>query len=363
MYTEGKARIKYAGGAFLNPKARVSREISVALVKCVAGKDSKVLDATAATGIRGIRYFLECGVRGLTLLEINPEAYSALKKNLKLNRVKAKALNTSIQEFANTCGESFNVIDLDPFGGVAPYVYDLMKVSREGTCLLATATDTAVLCGADSRACLRIYGARPMHNELCHEAGLRILIGYIARTAAQFNLGVEVMLSISRMHYMHTFVRLRHGAAKAHSALSSTGYAYYCPRCAFRACKKAFIATAAKCPECGNALEVSGPMWLGNIYDKDVVRAILAQLKGSEEKGALSLIEKISGELDAPFYYDIPKLTKKLRMSSVSPAEVMKALEAKGFGASATHINPGALRTDAPLKEVTRAALALKARK
>ena len=31
-----------------------------------------------------------------------------------------------------------------------------------------------------------------MHNELCHETGMRIMIGYIARTAAQFNLGIDV---------------------------------------------------------------------------------------------------------------------------------------------------------------------------
>ena len=142
MYKEGDARIKYADGAFLNPKAAISREISIAFVKSLAKKTTCVLDTTAATGIRGIRYCLEDGIRDLTLLEINANAYKAMRRNLKFNGVKATALNTSVQEFANTCNKQFDVIDLDPFGGVAPYIYDLMKISRDGTHLIATATDT-----------------------------------------------------------------------------------------------------------------------------------------------------------------------------------------------------------------------------
>jgi tRNA (guanine26-N2/guanine27-N2)-dimethyltransferase len=83
-----------------------------------------------------------------------------------------------------------------------------MKIAGNGTELMVTATDTAVLCGADREACMRLYDSRPIHNELCHESGMRTMVGYIARTAAQFNFGIKVALSFSYMHYIRAFVRL-----------------------------------------------------------------------------------------------------------------------------------------------------------
>ncbi len=214
MYREGNAAIKYACRSFLNPDALLSRDISVAFVASVADRHTRILDSTAATGIRGIRYYLETPSKDITLLDMNDGAFADLKKNISFNKVKAKAIGKSIQEFANTSKEKFDIIDLDPFGGATPYIYDLMKISKDGTHLLITVTDTAVLCGADYAACMRLYDARPMHNELCQEVGLRLLIGYVARVAAQFNFGIDVLASFSYLHYMRIFVRLRHGAGR-----------------------------------------------------------------------------------------------------------------------------------------------------
>ncbi len=211
MYKEGSAAIKYTKDSFLNPEARISRDISAAFVSALAEKGSSIVDSTAATGIRGIRYYNESGSKKVVFLDMNRKAFASLKKNVVSNKVKGTVLNKSIQEFANTTKDKFDFIDLDPFGGVTPYIYDLMKMSRGGTYLMVTATDTAVLCGADYRACVRLYDARPMHNELCQEVALRLLIGYITRIAAQFNFGVEVVLSFSYLHYMRVFLRLRHG--------------------------------------------------------------------------------------------------------------------------------------------------------
>lgn len=278
MYTEGKARIKYTANAFLNPAAKLSRDYSVAFISSVAGDNMKVLDATAASGIRGIRYALETNAKDVTFLDINRSAFGSLKKNLAYNHVKAKAYNSSIQEFANTTHEKFDVIDLDPFGGVTPYIYDLMKVSKDGTYLLATATDTAVLCGAQHKACVRLYDSVPMHNELCHETGMRILIGYMARTAAQFNFGVEALLSLSYMHYMRVFLRLDSGTKRATESMGNIGYAYQCSKCHDRYCKHGQIPDAA-CRTCAGRLSVSGKLWAGNLHSKGVAESIRMQLE------------------------------------------------------------------------------------
>jgi len=72
MYIEGKARIRDSGNAFLNPVGKASRDLSVAYVDLLASKGSSLLDATAATGIRAIRYTKESGIKNPTILEINP---------------------------------------------------------------------------------------------------------------------------------------------------------------------------------------------------------------------------------------------------------------------------------------------------
>jgi tRNA (guanine26-N2/guanine27-N2)-dimethyltransferase len=361
MYIEGKARIRYTANAFLNPEAKLSRDLSVAFLNSVAGKGAKALDATAATGIRGIRYRLEAGVKDMALLEINRNAFSSLRKNLAFNKVKASAYNKSIQEFANTSGDRFDIIDLDPFGGVTPYIYDLMKLSKGGgTYLLATATDTAVLCGAEYRACIRLYDAVPMHNELCHEAGVRILIGYIARVAAQFNFGVEALLSLSYMHYMRVFLKLASGTEKANSSVSSIGYAYFCPKCHSRYCARGHIPETV-CKACGARLNVSGKLWTGSLHSRAVAGSMKKYMADNvAEKRELKLMEAIEGEIDVPLYYSVPKLTKQLAIGSVSPDLVIDELRKGGFAASKTHMHDSCIKTDAGISDMEHVAMRLK---
>lgn len=350
MYSEGRARIKHYTKAFLNPNAALSRDLSVAFVKSVADRKTRLLDSTAATGIRGIRYALETQVqaRNITLIDMNRNAFLAMKKNLLFNRVKAKGLNQSIQEFANTTREKFGIIDFDPFGGVSTNLQDLIKVSERNGYLMATVTDTAVLCGAHAKACIRLYDARPLHNELCHEAGIRILIGHIARNAALFDLGIEVLLSISYMHYMRVFVRLIHGSERAHESLNELGYVHYCNSCRRWSYEKAFFPDMAKCPGCKSVMETAGKMWLGNLYDKRILNSMQRELSGK----ALDFVLGLKEEIDTPFYYSIPEMTSKMRVSSVSPARVVEILKKKGFSASGTHMHGSSIKTDAPFERI-----------
>ncbi|MDE1832999.1 MAG: hypothetical protein KGH58_01110 [Candidatus Micrarchaeota archaeon] len=356
MYKEGKARITTGSDAFLNPEARLSRDISVGFVKAFGKKGDSLLDATAATGIRGIRYGLETSAKRVTLLDINKKAYKVLAKNVKANKLKATVLNKSIQEFANTTDEKFNFIDLDPFGGAAPNIFDLMKLARDGTYMMITGTDTAVLCGAQHKACIRIYDARPMHNELCHEAGVRILIGYVARVAAQFGFGVRVLLAFSYLHYMRIMIRMEHGAERASSSVESLGHLYYCNNCTNMECKAGFFAYNSDCPLCKSRYEIAGKMWTGSIYDSGAVGTIKKYFEGNvDDKAELRFIETLAGEPDVPFYHSIPRLTRKMSMSAVSPARIAEALRKRGYSAAQTHMEKSCIKTDAPLAAIKEA--------
>lgn len=359
MYTEGKARIKYTKDAFLNADALLSRDISVCFASTFSDKNSKIIDTTAATGIRGIRYYLDAGFRDVTLLDMNKSAYSSMKKNVAFNRVKAKTIHTSIQEYANSAEDKFDFIDLDPFGGITPYIYDLMKISHGDTYLMATATDTAVLCGADYRACVKLYDAKPMHNELCHEVGLRILIGYIARIASQFNFGIDVQLSFSYLHYMRVFLQLRHGSKEAYDSVKKLGYAHYCNKCLYRSIERSILPTKGRCELCGNAVETSGKMWTAGLYGKDHIESMIAHMEKGSAKGiynrkSLEFLKGTSKEVDSPLYYSIPRITKKLGIGSVSENYVLDRLAEKGFASSKTHMEKNAIKTNATILDIKK---------
>ena len=295
----------------------------------------------------------------VVFLEMNRKAFSSLKKNVASNKVKGIALNESIQEFANTTKDKFDFVDLDPFGGVTPYIYDLMKVSKGGTYLMITATDTAVLCGADHKACVRLYDARPMHNELCQEVAIRLLIGYIARTAAQFNFGIEVMLSFSYLHYMRVFLRLRHGPQAALDSVRELGYAYYCNRCLYRSVHKSTLPEVGKCKLCGSDLDTAGKIWLGSLYQRETTELMAGEMEKGVASGrfgakSLQFLNRISEEFDYPLFYSVSRLTKKMGIGAVSPNLVIERLVKKGYHASKTHLGKNAVKTDADIETVKR---------
>ena len=354
-YKEGKAAIRKRS-AFLNPVSRPLRDISVALVSNIADRSTTILDPTAATGIRGIRYYLETSAKEITLLDINKGAYRSMKQNLLLNKVRAKSYNTSVQEFASSYAGAFDIIDLDPFGSAVPYVNDLMRLCKDGTYLFVTATDTAVLCGAHASACVKLYNAKSLHNELCHEVGTRILIAYIATVAAQYNFGIDVMLAISYGTYVRLFLRLRHGANAAVASLRNTGYAHYCKSCGYRGIENGLIPKTLKCPQCRSPMELAGRLWTANLYEKGCVRSIAEKLaKEGASAQAVALVNKIAAEPDAPLYYSIPAETKRLGISSVRIGTVLDYLKKNGYAAALTHFDKDAIKTNADIKHVVKA--------
>lgn len=356
MYKEGKASIRYHDEAFLNPVAKFSRDVSVAFVGMLADRRSKILDPTASTGIRGIRYYKETKSKDITLIDINEDAYKSLVSNLRFNKVKAPSKNMSIQEFANTSFEKFDFIDFDPFGGVSTNINDLMKLSKDGTYLMVTATDGAVLSGAHTRACIRLYDARPLHNELCHEVGLRILIGHIARIAAQYNFGIRVLLSFSYVHYIRIFIKLIKGSDSALASVDSMGYVHYCNSCLWHGHEMRFYPKGGACPLCGGSIETAGKLWLGELWERATVKRVEAEMRGRRmDADEVLFMSNLSKELQLPLFYAIPKFTKKMRISAVSPAEVVAYLKRKGFEASYTIFEKDSVRSDAGVGEIQAA--------
>ena len=391
---EGKAKICLGKNVFYNPHMRFNRDISSLAVgaigkieevfgdksenegrksggkKGAAGKKSarrialrnlEVLDAFCATGIRGSRYKTENeNVGKVTFLDANKGIRKLIGKNIKVNKIAgAKVVISDFSKY--TYENSFDFVEVDPFGSPSPFIYDAIrsfKFKKSGV-LSVTATDTAVLCGARHDACIKNYNSIPLNNEFCHENAIRILLSFIARNASQFNFGIAPLVCFSKRHYVKCIVRLEFGADKAvESAKNANHFVQYCHKCLERKIVR-INGIEKKCPECGNELQAAGPLWAGKTLDRDFVKKMIGlnakrKLEGFGEIAKFLVV--LESEADMPaFYYDLHRMFKVKGLASVPNERVVASLQHAGFTATLTHFSPTAIKTGAPAVEVEKA--------
>lgn len=341
---EGKTRLLIPEkGVFYNPRMELNRSLCCAVVKTLQEKEEIFfLDLLAGSGAKGIRVAGEVACR-VHLNDANEKACELIKKNAELNNVDVTISNKNANLFLQE-NRNFNFIDIDPFGTPVPFLDNAIMTSSGY--LGITATDTAPLCGVYPRACFRKYGARPLRSEFCHEVGLRILLGYVARTCAKYYKGMECLLSHSTEHYFRAYIKLLEGKKKADAALGELGYVYYCKNCLRHEYQKESIATK-KC-RCGSKYEVAGPLWLGEIKDDKFCREVL-QSGYIKDKKLAKLLEIIAQELENPFYHDVHKICKKLKIEAPPMEKIIEKLKKAGYKASRTHFSPTSLKTNAEL--------------
>ena len=170
----------------------------------------------------------------------------------------------------------FDIIDLDPFGTPVPYLDSAFRALKNKGLIAATATDMAPFCGVHAKACLRKYGGKPIRTEYCHEVAVRLLAGIMAKTAAQHDIGVQVLFSHSTDHYIRVYAQIGYGAKKADDSLKNVGYILHCFNCMHRE----VIYQPFGCPtchECGAKMDYTGPLWTGPIADQGFVERIMAE--------------------------------------------------------------------------------------
>jgi tRNA (guanine26-N2/guanine27-N2)-dimethyltransferase len=75
----------------------------------------------------------------------------------------------------------FDVVDLDPYGSVSPFLNGAMGAVKDGGIVLITCTDMAVLGGNQQDVCYTKYGAAPVKGVHVHEQALRIVLASASR--------------------------------------------------------------------------------------------------------------------------------------------------------------------------------------
>ena len=357
-------KITAKASVFYNPSMELNRDISVAALTVYRkgiDHDITVCDAFGGTGIRGIRYAKEIeGIENAIVNDLNPLAVELARENIKLNQLENVIV---CKEGANMilrkCKGKFDVIDIDPFGTPSPYLDSAAASLRAGGMICVTATDTSALCGTYSEPCIRKYSSVPLKTEYCHENGLRILAGFVARTFSKYKKFIDVKFSHSTEHYMRIYATIGKGAANTDESLRSLGYVAHCKGCLYRIVIKGLTPSIPEqCPICRGNLNIGGPLWCGDMYDADFVTSMINTVKClslNTENKAIKLLNTCLKESTAPqTHYEIHKVCKNLKTSAPPILDVMDKLREEGFFVSRTHFSPTSLKTNADIIELKR---------
>ena len=354
--TEGKAKIRVSAGkitrklpVFYNPAMKLNRDISLLLLGSIDAKRMKVADPLAASGVRSIRFLLELQkskIKKVMLNDGSKEAVSSIKNNLKLNKLKSKvSVSNDDANIFMLKNRPFDYVEIDPFGTPVPFLDAAVKGLSHAGILAVTATDTAALSGTAQKACKRKYWATPLRNHLMHELGLRILIRRIQLVAASHEKALTPIFSYSKLHYMRVFLKCNAKVSDTDRILKQHK-TFFC-------CRDCFSITEKQECSCNNkTLDIVGPLWTGELWDKKLAGTIYQNCQDSKD-----FLKTLSDESKVPAlgFYDTHLICKKLKLSVPNLAVVISSLKSNGYASTRTHFNSNGIRTTAPSSVVIKA--------
>jgi tRNA (guanine26-N2/guanine27-N2)-dimethyltransferase len=339
---------------FFNPAASVNRDVSIAIAAACGG--GTFCDAMAGVGARGVRVANEVEhVEKVTLIDFNAEAIRVARRAASLNRVRGKCefvageTNATLDSRYGR-GERFGLVDVDPFGSPVRQLQAAISTTSDGGILSVTATDAAALCGVYPRVARRRYGAASLNNHFHHETGIRILINAINKQAASMDVGISPVASHSTRHYLRVFVRLAVGGVKADLSLGNEGYVEWCPACGTTSSSGE---RQGSCRGCGQKTKVAGPLWIGRLTERRVVRKAAAEGKRRGFVAAAKILISLDGvDIFPPWSYSIEGICSSLRMATVPETEVREHLSRAGYRSCRQPFEDTGLKTDAPIEAV-----------
>ncbi len=353
IYVEDVQKISRKMQIFYNPVMELNREISILLLKSINQKNLRIADILAGTGIRCARFLLELPknkINTVALNDFNPHFKKNIKKLIKQNKLLSKKIEVH-NEDANLFllnSKGFDYVDIDPFGSPNFYLDSAIKrLSRRGI-LAVTATDTSALCGSHENACKRKYWAKPAHNELMHEIGVRILVRKVQLIGAQFEKALAPIFVHSTQHYVRVYFQCVKGKKQIDEILKQHLFFMFCTKCKNHFTSKI---NSANCTNCTNKLEYFGPIWVGELWDKTIAQKMFAHSKNTI---AQNLLQTINSEAQQNIcgFYCLPKLCSISKCAVPKKDLLIAQIISLGYSASGTHFAADAIKTNMPIKEL-----------
>ncbi len=341
--------------AFFNPRARISRDFSIIAYSAFLQnfKGPKIfLDSLAGIGARSIRVANEIGfIDQVFVNDVNPKAIEIAIITAKLNNVtKCDFSENEACRFLSSHSKRDTrgaIVDIDPFGSPTRFIDCGIRATSHGGLLSITATDLPVLHGLYQDACKRKYYGVPVKTEYGNEIAIRLILGCIHIVAGRLDVQIVPLFVQTNMHYYKVYVKVlvRTGSQE------NMGYIVHCKSCGHR---KVQNERGLSCEICGAKLESAGPLWIGAIYDKVFVNAMLEeQKKFSVDKSCEKTLEKCQNEIGMPgTYFTLDEIARKKRCAPPSLSNIIEKLQGAGFKACPTSLDPSGFRTDARIDKI-----------
>jgi tRNA (guanine26-N2/guanine27-N2)-dimethyltransferase len=334
---------------FFNPVMEFSRDISVLIMRIfVKNKKTKLLDGLAGTGARGVRIAYEVdGNYEMVINDHNPLAFKIIKKNIIINGTdNSRAENNKLNILCSV--ESFDYIDVDPFGSPVQFLDAAMRAIRQYGMLAVTATDTAPLCGAYPKTCLRRYDAVSFPTNYSKEVGARILAGHCVRLASKYDIAAIPILTISSDHYIRIHFTIKKGAKKADLARESIGHLIHNSQTLERGI---LGESSPKTKE----NKIIGPLWIGDLHDVTLLDKIEPDPNLNTSKKIDKFLKLWKEEANMPpYFYETDEISSLTKTQPRPLMNMIDDLKDHGFLASRTHFSPIGFKTDANIMEISQ---------
>uniref|UniRef100_A0A0E0M6U3 tRNA (guanine(26)-N(2))-dimethyltransferase n=1 Tax=Oryza punctata TaxID=4537 RepID=A0A0E0M6U3_ORYPU len=308
-----------------------------ALSEEISYRAPKVLEALAASGLRAIRYALEVdGIGEVIAVDNNEVAIEACKKNIHHNGSVASSKVVphlaDARVYMLTHPKEFDVVDLDPYGSPAAFLDSAVQCVADGGILMCSATDMAVLAGGNAGVCFSKYGSYPLKGKHCHEMALRILLACIESHAIRHKRYIVPIISV----HMDFYIR-----DKRNIALPN--FSPIMPQ---------------ECAECGHNFVMGGPIWSDPMHDKEWAASILSSIQAmscaySAYAKISAIMTSVTEELPkAPLFVSLHSLCATLKCTNPTISMFQSAIRNAGYQISGSHVDPLALKTDAPMSVI-----------
>lgn len=351
--TEGSARFK-VGNTFYRSQSQVVRDLGV-LAAQIYRQDTgslRVLDAMAGCGVRSLRYWLESGADRIWVNEGNPDNSAILQENLvaaiaegicQITHLEANRVFFDCYDRRNY----YDLVDVDCFGSAVPYLSTSLWATKINGLLYITSTDGRTATGHLPEKSVRVYGACARAHPAAQEQALRLLIGSTLQQAATKGLGIGPVFSLFAGQTYRVMLRLLPGESLTPENYGFLGYCHHCGD--YQTVTWRQLGRVA-CPHDGEPLTLSGPMWLGPLHDRSFLFRMQQLARENHWFKRVQLLEIMAEEANfPPYFYPLGEIGRRGKMDIPKRDRLIQALQTQGDHATATHINPQAIKTDANL--------------
>ncbi|CAG9330835.1 TRMT1 [Blepharisma stoltei] len=369
LHIEGSAQVLLKSGVFLNPAQVFNRDMSVLVTSVYAQRlktkletqgrpfqGLNILEPMAASGIRSIRYYKEINqpIQRLIANDLSPEAVEEIKQNFESNNVMGEVTQADACEIMYRNKGVWDIVDLDPYGSVASFIDAGVQAVKSGGLLCVTSTDVSTLCGNNPDTCFYKYQSIPTKAKHCHEFALRVLLYQLNASANKYQLVVKPLLSLSVDFYVRVFVQVISSALEAKKSIAKSALVFQCTQCPAyylhylgREGRNKYTTNVFEghsvCPECGGKFLIQGPIYAGNLHEKDFVDEVIQTL----EERNMKTHDKLKGvlvcvkdELDIPLNWDLSMLCKFFKSQVMSQKQFRSAVRSSGLNISQSHTHP-----------------------